>query len=86
MKLKTRQIQLRADTLDEKARTVTAVIATENPVAMWGAMEVLRMDGLQMPKGNPEAAWHAVCNNAHHGKYLQVRIAPSVGRIRHPLI
>jgi len=52
----TRIYQLRADTLDEKTRSIEAVIATENPVLVmdwnrWQVIEeVLLMNGCRMPE------------------------------------
>ena len=53
--LTARTIQLRADTVDEEARSVEATIATEQPVRVidlrsWRMIdEVLRTDGMQVP-------------------------------------
>lgn len=51
-----RTFPLRAETIDEKTRSVEAVIATETPVAVYDwardevVDEVIRMDGLELPK------------------------------------
>lgn len=62
--LTVRTIALRADSLDEKTRSVEAVIATEDRVPVmdlgcWEVIdEVLRMDGVELPEDMPLLADH----------------------------
>ena len=54
--LSTRAFSIEPKSIDEKARTVEAILATESPVDMWDAEygripEVLRMDGCIFPDG-----------------------------------
>ena len=61
--LVTRSLSLRAATVDDKARTVQVVLATENAVRVYDwdlgiISEVLRMDGVELPTQLPMLADH----------------------------
>ncbi len=60
-----REFKIRAASIDEKARSVEAVFATETPAAVfdpqrWGVIdEVLRMDGAEIPPQMPMLETHS---------------------------
>ncbi len=56
--LEIRSIEIRAETLDEDARTVDAVLATENPIERWSYDEILRVDKAELPEQMPLLATH----------------------------
>lgn len=57
--LTTRSIQVRSETIDDKSRSVEAVLSTENPVRVFDwetgevIEEVLRVDGAELPQQMP---------------------------------
>ncbi len=57
--LSTRSIRVRFETLDDDARTVEAVLTTEDPVPMYGAHEILLMTGMKAPAQIPMLDTHS---------------------------
>jgi hypothetical protein len=78
--LVTRSLSVRSNTIDEKARSIEVVLATDNPVRVYdwnlGSIdEVLRMDGVELPEQLPMLADHeAYSIEAVRGSIRNLRI------------
>lgn len=88
--LTVRNVQVRAQTVNEENRSVEAVIATENPVQVldmrgWDIIdEVLRMDGLNIPQQVPMLAAHDRHSlDSVLGSIREIRVegATTIGRL-----
>jgi len=81
----TREIHVRADTLDVKARSVESVLATEKPVAVFDMRryeiidEVLLLDGVELPRQLPMLENHMRGSlDTHLGSIRNIRVETNV--------